>query len=65
MASTPANRAKFITSAINFAHTHGFDGIDIDWEYPGWADQGGQPADTPNFTAFVQQLPIAIATTLH
>lgn len=53
MASTKENRAKFIKSAIAFAHKYGFDGIDLDWEYPGWKDQGGSEEDTPNFTLYI------------
>lgn len=31
LASTAANRAKFISSAISYALKYDFDGIDIDW----------------------------------
>ena len=32
MAGTNASRAAFIQSAISYAKSRGFDGIDIDWE---------------------------------
>jgi chitinase len=34
MASTKANRAKFITSALAWINKFGADGMDLDWEYP-------------------------------
>jgi GH18 family chitinase len=43
MANNPTTRAKFVKNAVEFVRTHGFDGFDLDWEYP--AQRGGAPSD--------------------
>jgi chitinase len=47
IASTEAHRTHFAEFCVQFMHEHGFDGIDIDWEYPG-------PGDRDNFTLLLQ-----------
>jgi chitinase len=59
MVSSSANRQEFINSAIAYAHQYGFDGIDIDWEYPGDTTRGGSPADFENFITFLSECSIA------
>lgn len=34
----------------------GFDGVDLDWEYPGAGDRGGKPEDTKNYVLLVKTL---------
>ena len=56
-ASTPASRQRFAASAVKFIVTHGFDGVDVDWEYPcAKGEQHGHPNDKKNFTLLLQEL---------
>ncbi|KAE8395505.1 glycoside hydrolase superfamily [Aspergillus alliaceus] len=36
-----ANRQKFADNLVDFMQHYGFDGVDVDWEYPGTGDQRG------------------------
>ena len=37
-------------------NTYGFDGVDIDWEYPVDPDRGGKAADFKNFSSWMKDL---------
>ncbi|XP_053957941.1 chitinase-3-like protein 1 [Anastrepha ludens] len=34
VANDPARRQRFLRSVVQFIQRHGFDGLDLDWEYP-------------------------------
>ncbi|GAB7352155.1 hypothetical protein MBLNU459_g2641t2 [Dothideomycetes sp. NU459] len=62
MVSSSANRATFISSLTNFMVTYGFDGVDLDWEYPAADDRGGVTADTANYVSLVREMRSAFGT---
>ncbi len=56
---TSASRKTFARSIVDFVVRYGFDGADIDWEYPGGGGKPGnisRPQDPKNFTLFLSEL---------
>ena len=45
MAANSDSRKVFVESVVDFLVQHGFDGLDLDWEYPGDTERGGRWAD--------------------
>ncbi|XP_055343692.1 oviduct-specific glycoprotein-like [Paramacrobiotus metropolitanus] len=55
MASSSDTREAFAQQAITFLRKYGFQGLDLDWEYP--ADrEGSRPEDKDNFSDLLQDL---------
>jgi len=60
MASTSTSRANFISQAIRYCDTFQWDGVDLDWEYPGAVDRSCGPADVANFQSLLSEFRTAI-----
>ncbi|KAI3650015.1 hypothetical protein MP228_005647 [Amoeboaphelidium protococcarum] len=59
MAASESSRKLFAASCAKFCKTYGFDGIDLDWEYPvegGLASNAYSPADGVNYTLVMQEI---------
>ena len=56
--ATPESREIFAQSMVDIVNDFGFDGIDMDWEYPGDGVAGieASPDDKVNYTHFMQLL---------
>lgn len=58
---TDENRAKFVESMVTIVKDYGFDGIDLDWEYPAWTGlSDSRPEDKDNFTKLCKELRVAL-----
>ncbi|CAG2120750.1 unnamed protein product, partial [Medioppia subpectinata] len=66
MASSPDSRKRFIASVLTFLKDNKFDGLDVDWEYPGFKASGeedrtpGNPKDKQNFVTLLRELRAAL-----
>jgi chitinase len=49
-------RQAFIKSATSFMDKYGFQGIDLDWEYPVEPKRGGRKGDTKNFNLLLKEM---------
>nr|CAD7569858.1 unnamed protein product [Timema californicum] len=56
MAGSAYNRREFIRSVLQFLDMYDFDGLDLDWEYPGAEDLGGRRTDKEHFSLLVEEL---------
>lgn len=53
VAANSSFRRNMITSTIDLLLKYGFDGFDLDWEYP--AQRGGSPNDKTNFATLIKE----------
>lgn len=60
IAADPVKRQNFANSCVELIQTYNFDGIDMDWEYPGYEPNNGTPADKQNFTLLLQDIRTAL-----
>ncbi|KAL8559486.1 hypothetical protein ACOMHN_037150 [Nucella lapillus] len=54
MVAVAQSRREFAQQSLAFIKKHGFDGLDLDWEYP--ANRGSPAGDRERFTLLVKQL---------
>jgi len=62
MASSQNSRARFAAQCAELIEAYDFDGIDIDWEYPGYASHGGTSSDKQNFNLLLDEVRSALDT---
>jgi chitinase len=55
MTSNPTSRSAFVASSVKYLKQYGFDGLDLDWEYPAYGS-GSSPQDKQHLTALVTEL---------
>ncbi|KAL1869089.1 hypothetical protein VTK73DRAFT_3367 [Phialemonium thermophilum] len=65
LAASPAAQEAFAQSLIQLMTTFGFDGVDIDWEYPVAPERSGRPEDFDNYPRWLSNLRSAFSASGH
>ena len=55
-AKTEENRKLFAKNVVDFVEKFHFDGVDIDWEYPGWSMPTSKHFEAENYTLLIKEL---------
>jgi chitinase len=56
IAASPERRRTLAGSCADAVRRYGFDGIDIDWEYPGYEGHNGTPQDGENYLLLLREV---------
>ncbi len=59
VAANPVTRQRFAQNVYNFVTRYGFDGVDLDWEFPGGGGNAGNtesPNDAANHVLMIQEI---------
>ena len=62
IAANATTRTAFANACVALVQQYNFDGIDIDWEYPGYSPNSGTAADKQNYTLFLQAIRASLNT---
>ncbi|QIW94573.1 hypothetical protein AMS68_000091 [Peltaster fructicola] len=62
LAGSQSAQQAFFKSLVNFLSTYGFDGVDIDWEYPVAPERSGNDVDFANYVSFLKNLRNALGS---
>lgn len=65
LAASTSSQKSFFASLLIFMSTFGFDGVDLDWEYPVAPERGGNSADFANYVSFLKNLKAALTASGH
>jgi chitinase len=60
VAKDPAKRKVFVQAWLKFLIDNKFDGLDMDWEYPGQREGSDPAVDKANFVLLLQELKNAL-----
>ncbi len=55
-ASTEENRKRFAVNIADFIEKYHFDGVDIDWEYPGWSNINSKHFEAERYTLMMKEI---------